>query len=162
MRNLYRAVPRPGTGKRPLYGKGSKAWETRARNNESDDGSGWVFVVTGLGGLACDRIHVGQTRNHPSFSAITLHKANLVTHWAHYREIEAHHRLVPRQLWAVPVPDRRAAKLRMSQMLIEEGVTDPNLAAVLRVMGAVTGIEPARFSLIPPTDNDTIVATMTC
>ena len=174
MRNLYRPPPRPDLfyGKKKAHPakRGSVGWATRERNNDADTGAGYVYVLTGLGGLAGDVIKVGQTRNHPSYRADTIRHADIAKHWSDERAIRARHEADPPQLWACFVPDRKLAKTKMSQALVsgysEKGgrETDspmPDLDTILRVMTEVTGQTPARFSLIPPDTDRATVARIT-
>lgn len=167
MRNLYRAVPRPGKGKglHPAK-KGGYGWAKKKRNDEADTGMGWIFVLTGLGGLGCDQIKIGTTRNHPVLQAIALQHANFTRHWTDEREIRAKHRIDPPQLWASFTDDRWASKLRMSRLFVsgyaEEGQDVPmDLEAILRAMGEATGQTPTRLSLTSP-EKYTNVAHITC
>lgn len=153
-RQRYRPHPRPGKGNgaHPPTNRGSVGWTTKQRNDATDTGAGYVFVLSGMGGAACDQIQFGTTRNHPAVRAVWLQNANLTKHWADERTIRAKHRANPPQLWACFVPDRKATKARISQALVggysdSEGrdVPLPDLATVLNAMGEVTGSATVRF-----------------
>lgn len=160
MRNLYRAPPRPGKGKGHPAKRGGVGWAIRKRNDETDDGSGWLYVLTGMGGPSCDVIVVGQTRNHPSARAWQILKRNLVKHWFDSRVIGNRHKSEPPQLWASRSTDRKRDDRRIHRLLVddyfarEEEGGQPEIAidlvTALRVMAEVTAELPTRFSLIPP------------
>jgi hypothetical protein len=156
MRNLYRAPPRPGKGKVHPAKRGGVGWAAKKRNDEADDGSGWVYLLTGMGGRSCDQVVMGQTRNHPAIRAMQIQSRNKVAHWSDSRLIDERHRSDPPQLWACQCPDRRTAAAAIHRLLVEDyfareeagDTSQPSLATILRVMEQVTGELPLRFSLI--------------
>jgi hypothetical protein len=141
---------RPGTGRGHPGRRGGVGWEIRRQNSAADDGSGFVYAFSGMGGLAGDVIKTGHTRNHPAVRAQVIFHANLSAHWRHERAIRSAHRSNPPQLWACHVPDRRAAERAIHQRLLEADTGAIDLGTVLAAMTEVTGHAPERYSLVVP------------
>lgn len=125
------------------------AWYSPSRRRQKDDGQGWVYALTRMGGLECNLIKVGQTRYPPEQRARhVLSRALWITHKVNAPALLALHEANHPELWASRATSRWTAERESLRLLRQyskgQEVFLTDLPVVLSAIAEATGNVPKK------------------